>query len=129
MTPEQRAEQYADQFARRGHSEWLKARDHWLAGHRSRDAEVARSHDTEVVARCDLSSGDQIANPDRNDVERIDWLELVIRDGSYASILNDIIATCEHAYSHIGKGPALRAAIDAARAALSGQKEHNRSFT
>lgn len=48
------------------------------------------------------------------DAKRIDKLEQCIRDGSYASILNDIVATCQHAYATLGPGPALRTAIDAA---------------
>lgn len=50
----------------------------------------------------------------REDAGRLDAIEACIRDGSYPSILNDIIATCQHSYATIGPGPALRTAIDAA---------------
>lgn len=56
---------------------------------------------------------------DARDSERLDWLELTIRDGSYQSIIHDIAAFCQHAYKHFGKGPAIRTAIDTARAAIA----------
>lgn len=55
------------------------------------------------------------------DAERIDYIELIIRDGSYASILNDIIAFCQHGYKTFGPGPALRTAIDTYRSAAEGK--------
>lgn len=48
----------------------------------------------------------------REDAARLDVIERCIRDGSYRSILNDIIAFCEHSYANFGSGPALRSAID-----------------
>ena len=54
----------------------------------------------------------------RADAERLDRIESCIRDGSYPSILNDIIAVCQHAYATFGTGPALRTAIDGSFAAI-----------
>ena len=51
----------------------------------------------------------------KDDSSRLDWLELIIRDGSYRSILNDIIAVCEHSYATFGPGPTLRSVIDIER--------------
>lgn len=50
----------------------------------------------------------------RADKARLDWLELIIRDGSYQSIVHDIAAFCQVSYTSFGKGPAIRSAIDAA---------------
>jgi hypothetical protein len=49
------------------------------------------------------------------DTERLDWLELCIRDGSYASIFNDIASVCQTSYKTFGPGPAIRTAIDMLR--------------
>ena len=53
------------------------------------------------------------------DARRIDFLEAGIRDGSYLSIFNDIIAACRHAYAIVGPGPALRTVIDGVIASLA----------
>ena len=68
---------------------------------------IALERDRATKAEAALAERDK-------DAERLDKIESCIRDGSYLSILNDIIAVCQHSYATIGKGPALRTAIDAA---------------
>lgn len=49
------------------------------------------------------------------DAKRLDWLEACIRDGSIATVINDLVVVCQHCYKHFGNGPALRTAIDGCR--------------
>ena len=89
----------------------------------SRDLEIAEFHAMQLpLAAAVLSLLDEIAAL-KADAERLNWLESCIRDGSYLSILNDIIAVCQHAYATFGTGPALRTAIDGAFAASPPTKE------
>lgn len=79
------------------------------AGGCARDQRLTQYCAEAAEARAELAEA-------RKDAERIDLLERCIRDGSYASIFNEIITVCQHAYRTIGTGPAFRSAIDAALA-------------
>jgi hypothetical protein len=87
---------------------------------RLEDAEqLVQTHATQqcaaVIRECRAAAErerDEAYERAKLDAERLDWLEVCIRDGSYQTIIHDIAAVCHHAYKVFGNGPALRTTFD-----------------